>query len=85
MQPNTRIQHPRARQLRERAARSDPEARPRALASGIYLVMLFVGLFPWFGLLVVGTWDQGELAVALLLCIGAVWGMVRERRPPRDG
>jgi hypothetical protein len=59
-----------------------PPPRSR-LMEGVLWAMLVIGLIPFVGVLIVGSWSQLELGVAALVVIAAVSGLVAEYRQRR--
>lgn len=56
--------------------------RPR-VNDGILWAALLIGLIPWIGLLLAGSWNETELGIATFFVILSVWGLVAERADRR--
>ncbi len=67
--------------------RPDPTRTPRPDpddgVDGVTVAILVVGLIPIAGLLFLGSWPQGDLAVAALFVLFAGWQLLRHWRRPR--
>ena len=57
-----------------------PQSR---VLEGVLWVTLAIGLIPYVGLLVGGTWNQAELGVAALMVIGTTAALVAEYKQRR--
>lgn len=54
-----------------------------SVSTGLLWVALVIGLIPFIGVALGSTWNQIELALAVLLVIFPIAGLVAERRARR--